>query len=313
VVSYCDTIDLDAHSGDAPVASETIVAGLGFPSSVAVDASHVYWADSTFDATPGEIARAPLGGGSGELLSDVSVSNASGLVLLGADVYWSNIQNNNLMRVAKTGGSAEVFFLSGALVDLAGDDSALYAPVGTAVAAYPVPLDAPIDLATGLIQPVTVAGGGSVVWAGDIGVAAGIEYPGGMIHRFAPDGSGGEVVASDVNRPIRVAGNASDVLWLDGGTNAAAGSDGAVMMLAQACGSAPVVLVANVAAAWELHLDGSAIFLSTTDGDVWGVDLKTGAITRYADASPTFPAVAASSSHVYWTASDAGEIRRAAR
>lgn len=311
---FCDTIDLDDHQDTQPQGHEAVATGLDHPVYVAIDADSVYWVDSRFDGTDGNVAKAPLSGGASTSLATTNVNAATGIELVDNHVYWSNVSNNNLMRVPKTGGSAEIFVLSGALVAIDSNSTAIFAPVLTAIAAYLSETARVVELATGLSQVVDVGAAANTVWAADIGPQVGIEYPNGNIIRVAADGSSdSQVVASNVNRPNRVVGNPVDVLWLDGGTSGAASTDGALWVLAPACGSDPVKLIDNLSTPWELAYHDGAVFFSSTDGDVWGLDLSSGQVTVYDADAGAFPGIAADDDHVYWTAPDSGEVRRAAR
>lgn len=82
--------------------TEVIVQGQSWPAGTALDGTHVYWADRA----AGVLMRAPKSGGEPQFLTNVSVGSYS-TALSGTHLYWTSTEDGRIMRVLKTGGVAE--------------------------------------------------------------------------------------------------------------------------------------------------------------------------------------------------------------
>ena len=319
LATYCDTVDLATHAGDTPsVPPETVASGIAFPRLIALDANQVYVADSTFDSSDGTIVAMPKAGGAPEQLAATGVNNASGLGVAGGYVYWSNVNNTNLMRVAVSGGGEEVFFPSGPLDTMTVSSQHVFAGTndvdGGYVYAYPLDGSDPYTVLNDLTVSVALATFGSHLYAADLGVADVAELPNGRIIRSGVDGSDETDVATGQNRLLALrAEQGGTVVWLDGGTVNANFADGAIHLLSSHCGASPVTIVTGIDTGWTVTMHDTEVIWAGFDGRVWGLDLTSGDLTLYGDDGGQALGVAADATHVYWTDAQAGQVRRAPR
>jgi virginiamycin B lyase len=89
---------------------EAFVSGLARPCGVAVDGSHVYWADTAGMA----IGRADLDGGGVERNFIAGVSSPCGVGVGDGHVYWGNFVGGAVGRALPGGGEVEESFVEGA-------------------------------------------------------------------------------------------------------------------------------------------------------------------------------------------------------
>ena len=100
-------------AADGTGSFETLVSsGLSQPWRIAVDGSHVYWADNGNDT----IKRVPLAGGNVTQLAGDStnpISNVTAIDVHGNRLYWADNGNDSVRRVSVSGGAAAILVSSG--------------------------------------------------------------------------------------------------------------------------------------------------------------------------------------------------------
>jgi hypothetical protein len=89
---------------------EALVSGLARPCGVAVDGSHVYWADTAAMA----IGRANFDGSGVDRNFISGVSSPCGVGVDGGHLYWGNFQGGTVGRALLGGGDVEEGFVEGA-------------------------------------------------------------------------------------------------------------------------------------------------------------------------------------------------------
>jgi len=145
------------------------LAGAGFPSNVAVDATYVYWVE--MQAPNSGVKRVPIGGGTPSQLADSDLIGAMGLALDADNVYFMN-GARALYRVSKNGGPPQVMLSSlGTALGLETDGTNLYIGADPALVKVPLAGGFASPLATNLgasyialdANNVYVAGGDTVL------------------------------------------------------------------------------------------------------------------------------------------------------
>jgi virginiamycin B lyase len=96
--------DLDGTSAD-----EAFISGLEFPSGLATDGSHVYWADRLTNL----IGRAGLDGSGVQRGFIGGADHPCGVAVDGGHVYWSNLEGGSIGRANLDGSQVEQDFISG--------------------------------------------------------------------------------------------------------------------------------------------------------------------------------------------------------
>jgi sugar lactone lactonase YvrE len=142
-----------ALDGGAPV---KLVSDEGYPSSIAVDATSVYWTSCSGDT----VSKAPLDGGSPTLLASGQGCPIA-IAVYGAYVYWLNSGPGAVMRVPVDGGRTEMLASPDGPNCIAVDSTNVYwgnlSNAGSDGAVMKVPI-------TGG-DPVMLAGGQPDVWS----------------------------------------------------------------------------------------------------------------------------------------------------
>lgn len=82
---------------------EVLARKQSWPAGTALDETHLYW----IDRTAGLVMRIPKGGGEPQRLAKTSVGSFS-TALSGTHVYWTSRDDDRVLRVPKTGGVPEV-------------------------------------------------------------------------------------------------------------------------------------------------------------------------------------------------------------
>jgi hypothetical protein len=147
----------------------TLAAGEPAPTSVAVDATHVYWA--TAGSCVGQVRSMAKGGGPITTLADQEASPAA-IVVDAHDVYWTTACDLHLRRVPLGGGAVTDY---GVVAAAGGDGHALardsknlyfqdYGVVGVPIAGGPQFTIDGVDFVYGL-----AADDGGVYWVGPVG------------------------------------------------------------------------------------------------------------------------------------------------
>lgn len=108
---------------DGSGADEAFIGGLEFPSGLATDSSHVYWADRLTNL----IGRANLDGSGVQRGFIGGATRPCGVAVNGSHVYWSNLEGGSIGRANLDGSQVEQDFITGAR-----------APCGVAVTATEV-------------------------------------------------------------------------------------------------------------------------------------------------------------------------------
>jgi hypothetical protein len=94
------TINAAPLAGGTPT---TLVTGQIFPAGVAVDASHIYWADTGKTGFPGTIWEAPLTGSPAAIVA-TGQDNPAGVAVDSSHIYWADQGNGTLWEAALAGG-----------------------------------------------------------------------------------------------------------------------------------------------------------------------------------------------------------------
>jgi len=93
---------------DGSGANQSFITGASSPGGVAVDAAHVYWANT------GTIARANLDGTGVNQRFITGASDPDGVAVDAAHVYWANLGTNTIARANLDGSGANQRFITGA-------------------------------------------------------------------------------------------------------------------------------------------------------------------------------------------------------
>ncbi|HEX6488709.1 MAG TPA: DUF5050 domain-containing protein [Candidatus Dormibacteraeota bacterium] len=202
----------------------TIVTGQNAPQGVAVNASHMYWANDD-----GSIVEANLDGSNPATIVPQSSFAPAGLALDGSHLYWADFNSGTIVE-ANLDGSNPTVIASGqnSPVGVAVDSTHLYwANVGdgTIVEAS---LDGtnPTTIVSGLDGPAGLALDSSHLYWADL--------VDGTIVEANLDGSNPTVIATGLPFPVGVAVDSSNVYWADE-------NDGTVMQ-SNLDGSSPTVI-----------------------------------------------------------------------
>ncbi len=147
-----------AHHFGTPIA---LASGQNVPYALAVDATHVYWTNSSAgvnDSEVGAVMEVPLGGGAPTVLAAGQVV-ASTIAVDATHVYWASGNGGGaLMKVPLAGGAPTLLAPSGAS-NLAVDAERVYWSDGTG-AVMAVPRGGRVQRARlGPGQPVRARGG----------------------------------------------------------------------------------------------------------------------------------------------------------
>jgi hypothetical protein len=208
---------------------ETIVTGQKEPTSVAVDASGVYWGNwSSYDTAPvadGSIVRSDSNGANVTPLAE-SLIYVRGIALDADNVYWVSATDETLYRLPKTGGTP-VAIASG-----------LYDPSGPAIdkdGIYVRTRNRPDDpMGEDAIVRANRDGGDTEVLVserygiGEIGVHAGFVYytrsggfvscdrPSGVVRRVSTAGGNPVDLVVEQSDPASLAVDQTGVYWTNG-------------------------------------------------------------------------------------------------
>ena len=253
-----DSVDLGSNGSNGPsepagTRTVEILADQQYvTSALAVDETHVYWANSGrrsngFD--DGTVQRIPKAGGPTELLG-TALEGPSALALDATHVYW--MQDNGLLRVPKSGGTPEARGYSGG--GIAVDDGSVYwtddAKVQRAAKAT---LETPADIAVqqqnahDLVVDAT-----HVYWAsqGRFDASQASLYVDGSISRALKGGGPTEVLAAQQHGATSVTLHDGRLYWI---------TEGRIAWMENAPG-APVSQVPGVSDAVAFLLLGDTLY-----------------------------------------------------
>lgn len=109
--SFSSNTGAIARAGlDGTAVDPAFIGGLGFPSGIAVDGSHIYWADRYTDT----VGRASLDGTGIDRSFIDGADYPCGVAVDGSHIYWSNLQANAIGRARLDGSEVEQGFITGA-------------------------------------------------------------------------------------------------------------------------------------------------------------------------------------------------------
>lgn len=186
----------------------------GNPCGLAVDAGHIYWADSW----AGTIGRASIDGTAANEVFITGLSQPCGVAVDASYVYWADAGTNMIGRARLDGTEVSRGFIAGGSspCGVAVDGSHLYWGNGSGDAIGRAELDGDgVDqqFVVGANHPCGVAvGGGHVYWASNSGSGS------GSIGRAGLDGTAVDnFFVPDAGEPRAVAANSTHVYWADEG------------------------------------------------------------------------------------------------
>lgn len=284
--------------GTSPNTAEVVASQLDWPVSLALDSTHVYWAESSGAV----VRRAPLAGGASIALA-TGPFTPWGVALDPQSVYIAELAGGSVLRVPKAGGPATTFVAMGSnyqLEHIVTDGTTAYWDYVNRSQ-----IDA-ASLTTGAVVTLAAASPSAlaldpknVYWAAYDGVWS-VPKTGGSTN---------QVVATMAPEVLAV--DAASVYWLRSGA----------LWSAPVGGGAPVLL-AMVAkgSSWDgewLTIDASFAYVAygqsapnAHDGKVVRVPLGGGAPVELAGALQSPMAIAVDAAHVYWTDVAAGAVMR---
>lgn len=274
--------------------------GQGAPVALAVDGTHVYWANGGSGAADGAIQRtAKLLGGAPSALATGRVSPA-GLTLDGGDVLWveqghPGQSDGALLRVPVAGGAPVV--LAGALplpLALATDGVSVYvtAQEGNALLSVPRGGGAPSTLAS-LSGPRELALDGAFVY---------VTCADGSLSRVPLAGGGPTVLASGLGDPWGVAVDGSSVYVRDAGAG--------TLLAVPKAGGAAVTLASGLDSSRSVVRDGASLVYGS-GGALFTLPVAGGAAVPLVQATPT--AVVTDVSAWFWVDGGQGVVVGLAR
>jgi virginiamycin B lyase len=95
---------------DGTAANQNFITGANFPCGVAVDGSHIYWANQDTNT----IGRANLDGSGVDQSFITGANGPCGVAVDGSHIYWSNFNGDTIGRAGLDGSGAEQGFITGA-------------------------------------------------------------------------------------------------------------------------------------------------------------------------------------------------------
>jgi hypothetical protein len=101
VLYFSNNSDVWAQDLSTPSSPVQLATGRPEPRSIAVDSSHVYWAEGQWNQPDNAVQRVPLGGGSMETCATMDVTS---IAIDATDVYGVDGAGGVVWRVAKGGG-----------------------------------------------------------------------------------------------------------------------------------------------------------------------------------------------------------------
>jgi hypothetical protein len=262
------------------------------PESVQTDDNYVYWVDNEDNSDPtnaGRIARCPLGGCDGGP-SQVLVTNLyypSTMSIDDAGLYWSDLKYY-VFRANKSDGGVQTLALGTAQVDsLALDTSYVYwadesGNVNRTLKGASDPDGSPPPLYTSgasTFYPYGLAVDGTNVYFAN-------DDPNGLIQVMPVTGAGSAqppAFAGSLQRPLSIALDATNVYWIDVGTDPGDGgtpfTDGTIMMCPKAgCPtSGPILLAKAQEQPQQIVVDDKAIYWT-----LYGTTSNTGGVMKLA-------------------------------
>lgn len=236
-------------SGGTP----TTLFGAGFPSLIAVDATDVYWVDTS------SVEKIPKGGG--RVTMAVALAKMpSALATDGVRVYWADLASNGSLASVPVGGGTPTTLA----IDqpypgsIALDGANVYWTNGSTVVTAPKTGGVPMTLASGQSPSAVAVDSVNAYWVNDTTDGTVVKAPlsGGAAKTFATAQGG----------PRSIAVDASNVYWTDN-------LSGTVMAV-RICGGAPVTLASGQDGPTFIAVDATSVYWTNRGGTVMKRSLK---------------------------------------
>jgi hypothetical protein len=244
------------------------------PGRIVVDATTVYWADTS------SIKSVPKAGGASNTLA--SAQGATSLALDASFVYWAT--NNGVFATAKTGGTAVMLAAAQGEPSIAVDDQYLYWGEGSGAMARIMRVTkgggVPTELANG--GAVALAVDSAYVYFADANFISKVPVGGGSVTQLAPAMMSNGFIALD----------SSYVYWTEY-------SNGVKRV--QVGGGIAEVLVSTSSVSFGLAIDAIDVYWGENNGAVRRVPIGGGAASPFVSAWPAY-GLAVDDAYVYWSA-----------
>jgi hypothetical protein len=279
------------------VCNYTLASGVN-PTSIAVDATSVYWTTGSTVAG-GTVMKVPLAGGNPTTLASRQDDPPYGIAVDVTSVYWTNTTAGSVMSVALAGGKPTTL-ASGqsAPRDIAVDATSVYWTNSTSpgsVMSVPLAGGKPTTLASGQVIPYGIAvDATSVYWTTHGLLAVGD----GTVMKVPLAGGALTTLASGQLGPYGIVVDATSVYWTNN-------SNPGMVMSVPLGGGTPTILASGQPYPTLLAVDATNVYWPT-GGSVVSVPLAGGVPTTLASAQGAF-AIAVDATRVYWGAS--GDVR----
>ena len=198
--------------------------GLGCPSHIAVDASHVYWTDSV----RGNVMKVGLTGGAATTLVEAQ-QEPRGIAVDSGHVYWVDSAAGKVLRVPLSGGGVDTLATGQSRPqDLVVGTSSLYWVNNGKISLGPgmdggvmkvdLPSGKPTSLATSEAWPTAIAMDGTNLYWTNAGTQDG-DYTSGEVRKMPLNGSGRPVTIATIGSMSnsRLAVHDTSVYWITAG------------------------------------------------------------------------------------------------
>ena len=191
---------------------QTLISGQTAPEGVAVDNSHIFWADEASGTTPGAIREANLDGtGVTTLITgQIGQFDPAAMAVANSHIYWGDLDAQTIMR-ANLDGTGVTTLVTGqrSPFGVAVNSSHIYWSNGASGTIMEANLDGTgvITLITGAVEPTGVAVDASHIYWADFGA--------GTIMAANLDGTGVTTLVTGQDGPGGVAVDSGHIYWTD--------------------------------------------------------------------------------------------------